>query len=154
MAMCVTSHWALDVHSVRPYSFQHHLTMYCQLRSAEKLLFEGDATMVVAHSPSGEFAIMADHAPFLAELDAGPLRIKTDAEEHTFAVLTGLLRVTEQGVAILAREAIPATEIDLPAVQKRREEVEEALSSNPEMEPLRLELACLLAQERVGERLA
>lgn len=110
--------------------------------------------MVVAHSPTGEFAIMADHAPFLAELDAGPLRIKTDAEEHTFAVLTGLLRVTEQGVAILAREAIPATEIDLPAVQKRREEVEAALPSNPEMELLRLELACLKAQERVGERLA
>jgi F-type H+-transporting ATPase subunit epsilon len=128
--------------------------MYCQLRSAEKLLFEGEATMVVAHSPTGEFAVMADHAPFLAELDAGSLRIKTDAEEHTFAVLTGLLRVTEQGVSILAREAIPAAAIDLPAVQKRREEVEEALSSNPQMESLRLELACLLAQERLGEKLA
>jgi len=110
--------------------------------------------MVVAHSPTGEFAVMANHAPFLAELDAGPLRIKTDTEVHSFAVLTGLLRVTEQGVEILAREAIPAAQIDLPAVQKQRQEIEEALLSNPEMESLRRELACLQAQERVGERLA
>jgi len=152
--MSTTLHQALDAGSFRPYSFQHHLMMYCQLRSADKLLFEGEATMVVAHSPSGEFAVMADHAPFLAELDAGPLRIKTNAKEHAFAVITGLLRVTEQGVTILAREAIPATEIDLAAVKKRREEVEVVLSSTPETESLRLELACLRAQERVGERLA
>ena len=128
--------------------------MLCQLRSAEKVLFDGEATMVVAHSPAGEFAVMADHAPFLAELDAGPLRIKADGEERAFALLTGVLRVTEQGVTILAREAIPAEEIDLPAVRKRREEIEEALATGPEMASLRLELACLRAQERVGARRA
>jgi len=126
--------------------------MHCQLRSAERLLFEGEVTMVVAHSPTGEFAVMADHAPFLAELDAGPLRIKTEEREFAFALLTGLLRVTEQGVTILAREAIPAKEIDLSAVRKRREEIEKALATNSKTEALRLQLACLKAQERVGER--
>ena len=88
----------------------------------------------------------------LAELDAGPLRIKTETEELAFALLTGILRVTEQGVTILARQAFPAEEIDLPAVRKQREEIEGTLATSPDTESLRLELACLQVQERVGER--
>lgn len=126
--------------------------MYCVLRSPTRLLFEGEATMVVAHSPTGEFAVMADHAPLLAVLDAAPLRIKTAEGEYAFALLAGVLRVSEKGVTILAREAIPATEIDLAAVEKRRAEIEETLATSPDVESLRFELACLRAQERVGER--
>lgn len=31
--------------------------MHCQLRSAERALFDGEATMVVAHSPKEVFAV-------------------------------------------------------------------------------------------------
>lgn len=125
--------------------------MHCQLRSAERMLFDGEATMVVAHSPRGVFAVMDNHAPLLAVLDAGPLRIKTDEGERAFALVTGLLRVSPEGVMILAHKAVPAEEIDLSEVHKRLAEVKEEFAKDPARETLRLELMGLRVQERVGE---
>jgi F-type H+-transporting ATPase subunit epsilon len=87
------------------------------------MLFDGEAKIVVAHSPEGEFAVMDGHAPLLAALGPSPLRIKTEDEEHVFALSGGVLQVTTDGVTILAHEAIPAGEIDLAAVSARREEL-------------------------------
>lgn len=126
--------------------------MHCQLRSAERALFDGEATMVVAHSPKGEFAVMEGHAPLLAILDNAPLRIKTEKGEHAFALLTGLLRVSKEGVMILAQEAIPSEEIDLFAVRQRLTKIEQELPITQEKDELLRELAALRTQERVKER--
>jgi F-type H+-transporting ATPase subunit epsilon len=126
--------------------------MHCQLRSAERALFDGEATMVVTRSPKGEFAVMEGHAPLLAVLDNAPLRIKTEKGEHAFALLEGLLRVSKEGVMILAQEAIPSEEIDLSAVQKRRAEIEQELPSTKEKDELLRELAALRMKEWVKER--
>lgn len=126
--------------------------MHCQLRSAERALFDGEATMVVAHSPKGEFAVMEGHAPLLAILDNAPLRIKTEKGEHAFALLTGLFRVSKEGVMILAQEAIPSEEIDLFAVRQRRAEIEQELPITQEKDELLRELAALRTKERVKER--
>jgi len=126
--------------------------MHCQLRSAERALFDGEATMVVAHSPKGEFAVMEGHAPLLAILDNAPLRIKTEKGEHAFALLTGLLRVSKEGVMILAQEAIPSEEIDLFAVRQRLTKIEQELPITQEKDELLRELAALRTKERVKER--
>ena len=126
--------------------------MHCQLRSAERALFDGEATMVVAHSPKGEFAVMEGHAPLLAILDNAPLRIKTEKGEHAFALLTGLLRVSKEGVMILAQEATPSEEIDLFAVRQRLTKIEQELPITQEKDELLRKLAALRTQERVKER--
>lgn len=126
--------------------------MHCQLRSAERALFDGEATMVVAHSPKGEFAVMEGHAPLLAILDNAPLRIKTEKGGHAFALLTGLLRVSKEGVMILAQEAIPSEEIDLFAVRQRLTKIEQELPITQEKDELLRELAALRTKERVKER--
>jgi len=126
--------------------------MHCQLRSAERALFDGEATMVVAHSPKGEFAVMEGHAPLLATLDNASLRIKTEKGEHAFALLTGLLRVSKEGVMILAQEATPSEEIDLFAVRQRLTKIEQELPITQEKDELLRELAALRTQERVKER--
>ena len=97
--------------------------MHCQLQSPERMLFDGEAKIVVARSPEGEFAVMNGHAPLLAALGPSPLRIKTEDEEYVFALSGGVLQVTADGVTILAHEAIPTGEIDLAAVSARREEL-------------------------------
>lgn len=97
--------------------------MHCQLQSPERMLFDGEAKIVVACSPEGEFAVMNGHAPLLAALGPSPLRIKTESEEHVFALSGGVLQVTTDGVTILAHEAIPAGEIDLVAVNARSDEL-------------------------------
>lgn len=128
--------------------------MRCQLRTQQRLLFDGEAQMVVARSPNGAFAIMDGHAPLLAVLEVAPVRIKTrNREEHTFAVLAGLLRVFEDKVTILAGEAIPAEEIHLPAVRDRIAEIQEELTAATAQgkDKLDEELATLRAQARAKE---
>ena len=93
--------------------------MHCQLRSADRTFFDGDASMVVARSPRGEFAIMDGHAPLLAVLDRGPIRVHTDGETRVFACRRGTLRTTGDRVSLLVESAVPVEEIDLPAVQAR-----------------------------------
>ena len=90
--------------------------MHCRLQSPEGVLFDGEAKIVVARSPEGEFAVMEGHAPLLAALGPSPLRVKAEDGERAFALRGGVLQVTEDGVSVLAHEAIPAQEIDVAAV--------------------------------------
>ena len=123
--------------------------MHCQLRSPERTLFDGEATLVAAHSMEGEFAVMTGHAPLLAALDTAPLRIKTDDGERVFAVDSGVLRVSANGVMILAQGAIAVEEIDLAAVKARRAEIEEEIAEAGEKNLLQRELTLLQVEERM-----
>ena len=129
--------------------------MHCQLQSPERMLFDGEAKIVVAHSPEGEFAVMDGHAPLLAALGPSPLRIKTEDEEHVFALSGGVLQVTTDGVTILAHEAIPAGEIDLAAVRSRivelaGSEAAGAYASQGDTPPGEQEIAFLDVQKKLG----
>lgn len=129
--------------------------MHCQLQSPERMLFDGEAKIVVAHSPEGEFAVMNGHAPLLAALGPSPLRIKTEDEEHVFALSGGVLQVTTDGVTILAHEAIPVGEIDFAAVSARREELAGseaagAHASQGDTPPGEQEIAFLDVQTKLG----
>jgi len=129
--------------------------MRCQLQSPERMLFDGEAKIVVAHSPEGEFAVMDGHAPLLAALGPSPLRIKTEDEEHVFALSGGVLQVTTDGVSVLAHEAIPAGEIDLDAVSARREELAGSEATNTAVSqgdtaPGEQEIAFLDVQKKLG----
>lgn len=126
--------------------------MHCRLVVPEGVLFDGDASLIVARSPNGEFAVMDNHAPLLAVLDPSPLRIKTSAEEHVYALLGGLLRVEQTGVTITAEQAISVDEIDLAEVKGRRTEMDEQLKATPDDEKLLRELEILSVQERIKER--
>jgi len=86
--------------------------MQCQVRSADRTHFDGQATMVVARSTRGEFAVMNDHAPLLSAIQSGPLRIKTADGEFVFACFEGTLRVAEDAtVTVLVEDAFAVNEI-------------------------------------------
>ena len=135
--------------------------MHCQLQSPERMLFDGEAKIVVARSPEGEFAVMNGHAPLLAALGPSPLRIKTEDEEYVFALSGGVLQVTADGVTILAHEAISADEIDLTAVSARREELASSEAAATDASPgdaslgdtsqTEQEIAFLDVQKKLGE---
>jgi len=75
--------------------------------------------MVVASSPRGEFAVMADHAPLLAALSGGALRVQTADGTRVFACFGGTLRVADGQVAVLVESATPVEDIDIVAVRDR-----------------------------------
>ncbi len=72
----------------------------------EATVFEGDADMVVAPAWDGELGVLRGHAPLMALLGSGKLRIREDdGGEKTFAVSGGFLQVVEDTVTVLSESA-------------------------------------------------
>jgi F-type H+-transporting ATPase subunit epsilon len=95
-------------------------TVHVELVSVERLLWSGDATMVIARTTEGELGVLPGHAPLLGELaPGGVVRIQQEGgEELTFAVHGGFLSVTEDGVSVLAEIAERSDEIDVARAQQ------------------------------------
>jgi len=99
-----------------------------RLVTPERTLFESDATAVELPSKSGYFEVLYGHAPLMAELGAGDVRIHTGAglESHSpdtarYNVNWGFVEVLPERVTILASDALKPEEIDVPRAEQQRE---------------------------------
>jgi F-type H+-transporting ATPase subunit epsilon len=93
--------------------------------SPERELWHGDAEMVVARSPEGEFAIMNGHIPFLAALVPWRVTVVSGGSRESFFVPGGFLEASgssdDYHVIVLADDAEPISD-DLGEVQRRVDE--------------------------------
>ncbi|HEX6756765.1 MAG TPA: F0F1 ATP synthase subunit epsilon [Mycobacteriales bacterium] len=95
-------------------------TVHVELVAVERLLWSGEARMVIARTTEGELGVLPGHAPLLGQLaDGGIVRVQEDGGgELTFAVHGGFLSVTDAGVSILAELAERSEEIDVDRAQR------------------------------------
>lgn len=106
------------------------------LVSAEKLLFTGEAVMVVATAQYGEIGILPGHAPLLASLKPGQVRVIFDlahgasANEEVFYVSSGTIEVQPNSVTILADMAERAGDLDEAAAEAAKREAEKFLAGH------------------------
>lgn len=73
--------------------------------SPERTLFEGPARFVVVPAYDGEIGILHDHAPLMALLGEGPLRVETETGSLRFHVSGGFVQVVNNEVSVLSEEA-------------------------------------------------
>jgi F-type H+-transporting ATPase subunit epsilon len=73
--------------------------------SPEQTLFEGEATQVVAPAYDGEVGILTGHAPMMALLGRGTLRVSAGGGERRFAVEGGFLQVVDNQVRVVTEKA-------------------------------------------------
>jgi F-type H+-transporting ATPase subunit epsilon len=73
--------------------------------SPEQTLFEGEATSVVAPAHDGEVGILSGHAPMMALLGSGTLRLSSGGGERRFAVTGGFLQVVDDHVRVVTEQA-------------------------------------------------
>jgi F-type H+-transporting ATPase subunit epsilon len=99
-----------------------------RLVTPERTLFESDATAVELPSKSGDMEVLYGHAPLLAELGAGDVRIHqgTGLEQHSpettrYNVSWGFVEVLPDRVTILASDALKPEEIDVHRAEEQRE---------------------------------
>ena len=105
------------------------MTIHCDIVSAEREIFSGRVTMVVATGTLGELGIMPGHAPLLTGIKAGPVRLKLDnGEEEVFFATGGFLEVQPGVVTILADTALRADDIDEASAMEARDQAERELS--------------------------
>jgi F-type H+-transporting ATPase subunit epsilon len=88
-------------------------------------VFDGEAQMLVVPGAAGEIGVLARHAPLVAMLKAGEIRVKAGGEWQSFAAGPGFFKVQRDRAIVLVDDAVRAEEID---VAEARQEVEEARS--------------------------
>jgi F-type H+-transporting ATPase subunit epsilon len=99
-----------------------------RLVTPERTLFEADATAVELPSKSGYMEALYGHAPLMAELGAGDVRIhtgvgleSTSPDTVRYNVSWGFVEVLPSRVTILASDALKPEEIDVPRAQQQLE---------------------------------
>jgi F-type H+-transporting ATPase subunit epsilon len=85
--------------------------------------YEGEAEMLIVPGASGEIGVLARHAPLVAMLKAGEIRIKSGGAWQAFAAGPGYFKVQQDRALVLVDDAVRAEEID---VDEARREAEEA----------------------------
>jgi len=129
-----------------------------QIVTPEGRVFSDMVDQVVVPGSEGELGVLTLHAPLVSALKPGELRYLKDGQEHIFAVGSGLLEVTQTGVAVLSDLAINEKDIDEQAVEKALEAARKAYESRPDgahpedIVALELSIAHALAQLAVRRR--
>ena len=90
------------------------MTIRVELVSAERRVWSGEASIVLARTTDGDLGVMANHTPTFGVLVNGVVTIRTEYEgEVKAAVHGGFLSVSDNRVSILAEIAELGTEIDV-----------------------------------------
>lgn len=103
----------------------------CEIVSQDRLVWEGDADIVVLPGTDGEMGILPHHAPLLTTLQFGVIRVRAGGREEIFAVAGGVAEVQPEIVTVLADAAENVAEIDVARAQAARERAEEMLKAGP-----------------------
>ena len=106
--------------------------MKVEIVTVERMVYSGEADMVVAPGIEGVLGILPRHAPLLTALQVGELRVKNDGQEISMAIGGGFMEVSPDKVIILADTAERAEEIDIARAEAARERAERLLRERPE----------------------
>jgi F-type H+-transporting ATPase subunit epsilon len=122
--------------------------LHVELVQADRLVWSGRASLVVARSVTGDLGVLPGHAPLLTLLVDGVVTIHP-LEGHTVrgAVLGGFLSVHDNRVSILAEEARLSDEIDLADAHRRLEQLRSRADVEEAQDDLRRAEAIVRAAE-------
>ncbi len=93
--------------------------------------FEGEVEMIVVPGAAGEIGVLARHAPLIATLKAGSIRIylNRDTDEiREYATGAGFFKVEQDRAIALVDDAVPASEIDQARAREQLETAQRELA--------------------------
>jgi F-type H+-transporting ATPase subunit epsilon len=112
------------------------MTLHVELVSPERILYEGEADMVICRTiGGGDVAFLPGHAPFLGALDTWTVKLeRPDGDADTAAVHGGFVSVRDDRVIILSDVAEMASQIDADRARRAAEAAESALVRSDDTE--------------------
>ena len=111
------------------------MPMQVELVSPERILFSGEADMVLCRTIDGEIAFLPDHAAFLGALDIHAMKIRlTDGTDELIAVHGGIVEVSNNRVIILSDRAELPADLDPDVTRRERDEAERRLMDTDDAE--------------------
>jgi F-type H+-transporting ATPase subunit epsilon len=95
-----------------------------RLVTPERTLFDAPAEAVELPAKNGYMEVLYGHAPLLAELGAGDVRLhgvtgSDSGAEQIYNVSWGFVEVLPDRVTILANDALKPSEIDVPRAEQQ-----------------------------------
>lgn len=97
------------------------------LVSPERELFHGEVDHVVVPGAEGEFGVSPAHAPVMAVIKPGALRIFSEGAERRVFVNGGFADVTPEGLTVLAEEAVDLSEVTPAQLEQELKDAQEDL---------------------------
>ncbi|HEX9389190.1 MAG TPA: F0F1 ATP synthase subunit epsilon [Anaerolineales bacterium] len=105
------------------------MTIRCEIVSQDRTIFQGDVDIVVLPGAAGEMGILPHHAPVLAILKYGVIKVRREGKEELFVVAGGMAEVQPDIVTILADAAENVEDIDITRAKAAKKRAEEALAN-------------------------
>lgn len=82
-----------------------------------KILSE-EVNFVMLRTTEGDMGILPNHAPFVAGLATGEMKVRNNGQEKFYYISGGFVEISDNVVTILADEAMDVKDIDLEAARK------------------------------------
>ena len=102
-----------------------------QLVSPERVLYQGDAEMVVCRTTDGEIAFLPGHVPFVGALGVAKVRIiLPEKGEVAVAVHGGFVEVSGDHVTILSDVAELPEQVDVVRAQTAKENAAQRVAAD------------------------
>ncbi|MGB9586164.1 MAG: ATP synthase F1 subunit epsilon, partial [Anaerolineales bacterium] len=103
----------------------------CEIVSQDRMVFEGDADIVLLPGTEGEMGILPNHAPLLSTLKYGVVKVRRSGKEEIFTVAGGIVDVQPDRVVILTDAAENVEEINVARAEAAKRRAEEMLKAGP-----------------------
>jgi F-type H+-transporting ATPase subunit epsilon len=133
-------------------------TLICEIVTPERIIYTNEVEMVIVPTLEGEVGVLPLHAPMVAALAPGELRVKYDGDQvEWFAIAGGYLQVHEDKVIVLADAAVSSSQIDVARARQAHELAQQRLAElrtsgeAVDAEALERDLKWSEAQMKVGE---
>jgi len=113
-------------------------TFMIEIITPERKFFQRDVQCVVVPAPDGELGILKGHAPMVAAISTGLIKIKQEDGKWIEAFTSeGFLEVRQDETIILSQEVEWPDEIDLKRAQAEKQRAEEKLRQAESMRQYR-----------------
>lgn len=76
--------------------------MVLEIISPDKMIFQGEVDSMQLPGTSGSFGILNNHAPIIATLKAGVVKVQQNGSEKEFEVAGGVVEVIQNKVIVLS----------------------------------------------------
>jgi F-type H+-transporting ATPase subunit epsilon len=103
----------------------------CEIVSQDRMVWEGEADIVLVPGEAGLMGVLPNHAPLLSTLKFGILTVRYQGGEEVFTVAGGVVEIQPDIITVLADAAENVKEIDVARAEAARRRAEDMLAKGP-----------------------
>ena len=82
--------------------------MHLDILTPEQTIFSGEAESVTIPGMEGSFQVLNNHAPIIAALKTGTIKVKAHNQESRYQVNSGIVEVLKNKVTVLVEGVNPS----------------------------------------------